>query len=123
MPWSYLFHRLAEEGREDYEGYFVFDADNLVDPAFTAEMNRVFDTGKYGAHYLLPQLQEFWKQLDFGGLLHLVPARGPVPQFSPDAAGLQLPRVRAPAFLDLRRCDPPEWRLALHLLTEDIDSP
>ena len=46
---DYLFHRLAEEGREDYEGYFVFDADNLVDPAFTAEMNRVFDTGKYGA--------------------------------------------------------------------------
>ena len=46
---DYLFHRLAEEGREDYEGYCVFDADNLVDPAFTAEMNRVFDTGKYGA--------------------------------------------------------------------------
>lgn len=46
---DYLFRRLAEEGREDYEGYFVFDADNLVDPEFTAEMNRVFDTGKYGA--------------------------------------------------------------------------
>lgn len=46
---DYLFHRLAEEGRDGYDGFFVFDADNLVDPNFVAEMNRTFDTGAYGA--------------------------------------------------------------------------
>jgi len=30
---------------EKYDGYFVFDADNLVDPNFVAEMNKVFDQG------------------------------------------------------------------------------
>jgi len=46
---DYLFHTLAQEGRDAYDGYMVFDADNLVDPNFTAEMNKVFDSGKYGA--------------------------------------------------------------------------
>lgn len=46
---DYLFHTLSAEGRDSYDGYIVFDADNLVDPEFTPEMNRVFDTGKYGA--------------------------------------------------------------------------
>ena len=46
---DYLFHRLRDEGRDGYDGYFVFDADNIVDPNFVAEMNRTFDTGKYGA--------------------------------------------------------------------------
>ena len=44
-----LFRWLGDDGRDDYDGYFVFDADNLVHPDFVAEMNRVFDTGKYGA--------------------------------------------------------------------------
>lgn len=35
------------DGRDDYDGYFVFDADNLIDPNFAAEMNRTFDTGRY----------------------------------------------------------------------------
>lgn len=42
---DYLFHRLEEEGRDVYDGYFVFDADNLVDPNFVSEMNRTFDKG------------------------------------------------------------------------------
>ena len=46
---DYLFRHLREEGRDNYDGYFVFDADNIVDPNFVAEMNRTFDTGKYGA--------------------------------------------------------------------------
>ena len=43
---DYLFHQLTEEGKNDYDGYFVFDADNYVDPNFVKEMNTVFDTGK-----------------------------------------------------------------------------
>ena len=42
---DYLFHRLEEEGKDVYDGYFIFDADNLVDPNFVAEMNRTFDKG------------------------------------------------------------------------------
>ena len=44
---DYFFHHLSMDGRDDYDGYFVFDADNLIDPDFTAEMNKTFDTGKY----------------------------------------------------------------------------
>lgn len=42
---DYLFQKLKEDGKRDYEGYFVFDADNLVDPNFVWEMNRTFDQG------------------------------------------------------------------------------
>ncbi len=42
---DYLFRRLKEEGKDCYDGYFVFDADNLVDPNFVREMNRTFDKG------------------------------------------------------------------------------
>ena len=42
---DYLFRRLRQEGKDVYDGYFVFDADNIVDPNFVAEMNRTFDRG------------------------------------------------------------------------------
>ena len=42
---DYLFHRLEAEGKDCYDGYFIFDADNLVDPQFVREMNRTFDQG------------------------------------------------------------------------------
>lgn len=48
MDW--FFHRLKEQGKDEcYDGYFVFDADNIVDPAFVREMNNVFDSGDYAA--------------------------------------------------------------------------
>ena len=34
-----------DEGRTDYDGYFVFDADNVLDPGFIAAMNRTFNDG------------------------------------------------------------------------------
>lgn len=42
---DYLFRRLKTEGRDGYDAYLIFDADNLVDPNFVAEMNRTFDKG------------------------------------------------------------------------------
>ena len=42
---DFLFHQLEQEGKADYDGYMVFDADNLVDPHFVHEMNKVFDRG------------------------------------------------------------------------------
>ncbi len=35
----------SEYAASKYEGYFVFDADNLLDENFIAEMNKVFDNG------------------------------------------------------------------------------
>ena len=46
---DYLFRTLAHEGRNKYDAYLIFDADNLVDPNFVLEMNKVFDQGGYGA--------------------------------------------------------------------------
>ncbi len=34
-----------EEGRTDYAGYFVFDADNVIDPGFVRAMNRGYNKG------------------------------------------------------------------------------
>ena len=40
------FGRIREEyGDEGYEGYFIFDADNLLDENYIREMNKVFDAG------------------------------------------------------------------------------
>ena len=46
---NYLFRTLAREGRDQYDAYLIFDADNLVDPNFVREMNKTFDSGDYGA--------------------------------------------------------------------------
>lgn len=47
---NYLLKKLMEDGLFDrYAGFFVFDADNIVDPNFVAEMNRVFDKGGFAA--------------------------------------------------------------------------
>lgn len=47
---DYLLKKLKEDGLEGrYEGYFVFDADNIVDPNFVSEMNKVYDKGGYAA--------------------------------------------------------------------------
>lgn len=47
---DFLFRRLLREhGPGDYAGYFIFDADNLVDAQFVREMNKVFDRGGYDA--------------------------------------------------------------------------
>lgn len=36
-------------GKDVYDGYFVFDADNYVDPNFVKEMNATFDSGYFAA--------------------------------------------------------------------------
>lgn len=47
---GYLLHELkADIGESGYDGFFVFDADNIIAPNFVNEMNKVFDTGDYQA--------------------------------------------------------------------------
>lgn len=43
---NYLFGKIyARSGLEAYDGYFVFDADNVLDENYVQEMNKVFDNG------------------------------------------------------------------------------
>ncbi len=43
---NYLFGKIyARSGLEAYDGYFVFDADNVLDENYVREMNKVFDNG------------------------------------------------------------------------------
>ena len=43
---DYAFHKIAEELGEDYyDGYFVFDADNILDTNYISAMNRTFSDG------------------------------------------------------------------------------
>lgn len=43
---EYLFHRVEEDyGIEAYDGYFIIDADNILEEDYVEEMNNVFDNG------------------------------------------------------------------------------
>lgn len=44
---QYLFERIEEDyGRTSFEGYFIFDADNLLKPDYISRMNDSFDAGE-----------------------------------------------------------------------------
>ncbi len=44
---EYLFNRIEEDyGRSSFEGYFVFDADNLLKKDYISRMNDAFDSGE-----------------------------------------------------------------------------
>lgn len=60
--------------KTQYEGYFVFDADNLLDENYIAEMNKVFDAG----YRWLPAtaFQKLRHQLALRRILFVVPAGG-----------------------------------------------
>ncbi len=42
---DYAFNRILNEYGDKYEGYFVFDADNILSPTYVKEMNKLFDMG------------------------------------------------------------------------------
>ncbi len=43
---EYLLDRISQSGNmEDYDGFFIFDADNLLDENYVREMNRTFNDG------------------------------------------------------------------------------
>ena len=69
---DYFFRQLIQADKlSQYAGFFVFDADNLVDPNFVAEMNNTFTSGVQ-RHHLLPQLQKLRLQLDLRRLCPVV---------------------------------------------------
>ena len=43
---NFLLGKIGEDyGKESYDGFFVFDADNLLEPDYISEMNKVFSNG------------------------------------------------------------------------------
>ena len=43
---EFLFDRICEDyGKDRFDGFFIFDADNLLAPDFTTEMNKAFASG------------------------------------------------------------------------------
>ncbi|MDY3617570.1 glycosyltransferase family 2 protein [Agathobaculum sp.] len=46
---DYLLKAIWDEHGDVYDGYFVFDADNIADPNFVSEMNKMFDGSGYSA--------------------------------------------------------------------------
>ena len=94
---GYALQELLEHLEQDYpqgfDGYFVFDADNILAPNYVEAMNRTFSDGPRHRHQL-PQQQELRRQLDQRRLCPVVPAGEPISQPRPVPAGHQLRRVR-----------------------------
>lgn len=74
---GYALDFLTQHIKADYpggfDGYFVFDADNILAPDYIEKMNAVFSNG-YEIVTRLPQQQELRRQLDQRRLRPVVPA-------------------------------------------------
>lgn len=44
-----LFQNMASDGYDDYDGYFIFDSDNILSVDYIEKMNRFYDPDKYDA--------------------------------------------------------------------------
>ena len=84
------FKCLSASGKDIYDGYFVFDADNYVDPNFVKEMNATFDSGHFAALTSYPQLKKLWCKLDLRRLWLMVLARSTLLKLPKNASGNQL---------------------------------
>ena len=69
-----------------YDAFFVFDADNLLDPHYIDEMNAVFSQG-YQIITSYRNSKNYATQLDYSGLLAVVFARSQVLKQRPHDAG------------------------------------
>jgi len=65
---QYLFERIEEDyGRDKYEGYFVFDADNLLKKDYISKMNDAFDSGEkiVTSYRNIKNIDENWVTIAF----------------------------------------------------------
>lgn len=91
---DYAFKHIMKEYPKDwFEAYFVFDADNLLDPNYIREMNKVFDSG-YEIITSYRQLQELRFQLDFRRVFAVVFTRIKISEPGADDVRLQLCDLR-----------------------------
>lgn len=113
-----LLLHIEEDYPKVYDGFFVFDADNVLDCRFVEEMNRTFSDGyEVVTSYRNSKTRG---QLDFRRLCPVVYPGIPVPEQLPDASGHQLRGVRH-GFLFSRQVMESTNGWKFHLLTEDIE--
>lgn len=65
---EYLFDRIEEDyGRQSFEGYFVFDADNLLKKDYISRMNDAFDSGEkmITSYRNIKNIDENWITMSF----------------------------------------------------------
>lgn len=65
---QYLFERIEEDyGRKSYEGYFIFDADNLLKRDYISKMNDAFDSGEkiITSYRNIKNIDENWITITF----------------------------------------------------------
>ena len=65
---QYLFDRIEEDyGRDSFEGYFVFDADNLLKKDYISKMNDAFDSGEkiITSYRNIKNIDENWITISF----------------------------------------------------------
>ena len=65
---QYLFEKIEEDyGRMNFEGYFVFDADNLLKNDYISKMNDAFDSGEkiISSYRNIKNIDENWITISF----------------------------------------------------------
>ncbi|MBR3660366.1 MAG: glycosyltransferase family 2 protein [Bacilli bacterium] len=65
---EYLFDRIEEDyGRSNFEGFFVFDADNLLKKDYISKMNNAFDSGEriITSYRNIKNIDENWITMSF----------------------------------------------------------
>ena len=65
---QYLFDRIEDDyGRNRYEGYFIFDADNLLKKDYISKMNDAFDSGEkiITSYRNIKNIDENWITISF----------------------------------------------------------
>ncbi len=88
---QYLLRQIDKDyGLDTFEGYLVFDADNLLEKNYIQEINKVFDNG----YRIITSYGNTTDPLDQRRHRPVVPQRSQIYQQFPDAAGRQLPGVR-----------------------------
>ena len=107
---DYAFQRIEKDyAAAGYEGYFIFDADNLLDANYVAEMNKAFDSGcrVITSYRNSKNYDSNWIS---AGQRALVPARSQVPEQFPHDPGDQLRGIWY-RFPGRKRCHPCAWRV------------
>ena len=114
-----LLSHLEQDYPAGFDGYIVFDADNILDPDYIAAMNRTFSRGLRYRHQL-PQQQKLRRQLDLRRLRPVVPAGEPRTSTTPACLLGTSCAVSGTGFLFSRAVLEETGPWPFHLLTEDI---
>lgn len=116
---DFLLQHIGADYPEGFDGYFVFDADNILSPDYLERMNESFSAGnEIVTSYR--NSKNFGDQLDQRRVRPVVPAGEPLSERRAEPAGQQRRRGRDRLLFSQRILDESHgWRF--YLLTEDIE--